>query len=105
MTVNLKSVHLSSFGIGLQTILSQLGVELQRQAENDKVEQFGHYMWKIRQVLFDIRVGNSNLTKSLSEKSNHAMYQDENPHRCLLSLQNLQNQPFFSYSSDLNTQN
>ena len=44
MTVNLKSVHLPSFGIGLQKILSQLGVELQRQAENDKVEQFGHYM-------------------------------------------------------------
>ena len=46
LTVNLKSVHLSCFGTGLQKILSQLGVELQRQAENDKVEQFGHYMWK-----------------------------------------------------------
>ena len=44
LTVNLKSVHLSCFGTGLQKILSQLGVELQRQAENDKVEQFGHYM-------------------------------------------------------------
>ena len=44
MTVNLKSIHLSSFGIGLQKILSQLGAELQRQAENDKVEQSGHYM-------------------------------------------------------------
>ena len=42
----------------------------------------------LRQVLFGIRAGNSNLAKSLSEKSNHAMYQDENPHRCLLSLQN-----------------
>ena len=42
----------------------------------------------LRQVLFDIRAGNSNLAKSLSEKSNHAMHQDENPHRCLLSLQN-----------------
>ena len=42
----------------------------------------------LRQVLFDIRGGNSNLAKSLCEKSNHAMYQDENPHRCLLSLQN-----------------
>ena len=31
-----------------------------------------------RQVLFDLRAGNSNLAKSLSEKSNHAMYQDEN---------------------------
>ena len=36
---------------------------------------------KLRQVLFDLRAGNSNLAKSLSEKSNHAMYQDENPHR------------------------
>ena len=43
---------------------------------------------KLRQVLVGIRAGNSNLAKSLSEKSNHAMYQDENPHRCLLSLQN-----------------
>ena len=42
----------------------------------------------LRQVLFDLPAGNSNLAKSLSEKSNHAMYQDENPHRCLLSLQN-----------------
>ena len=41
----------------------------------------------LRQVLFDIRAGNSNLAKSLSEKNNHAMYQDDNPHRCLLSLQ------------------
>ena len=39
----------------------------------------------LRQFLFEIRAGNSNLAKSLSEKSNHAMYQDENPHRCLLS--------------------
>ena len=45
----------------------------------------------LRQVLFDIRAGNSNLAKSLSEKINHAMYQDENPHRGLLSLQNYQN--------------
>ena len=43
---------------------------------------------QLRQVLFDLRAGNSNVAKSLSEKSNHAMYQDENPHRCLLSLQN-----------------
>ena len=43
---------------------------------------------RLRQVFFDLRAGNSNLAKSLSEKSNHAMYQDENPHRCLLSLQN-----------------
>ena len=42
----------------------------------------------LRQVLFDIRAGNSNLAKSLSEESNHAMYQAENPHRCLPSLQN-----------------
>ena len=43
---------------------------------------------KLRQDLFDLRAGNSDLVKSLTEKSNHAMYQDENPHRCLLSLQN-----------------
>ena len=43
---------------------------------------------QLRQVLFDIRAGNSNLVKRLSEKSNHAMYQDENSHRGLLSLQN-----------------
>ena len=46
------------------------------------------YSTSLRQVLFDIQVGNSNLAKSLSEKSNPALYQDENPHRCLLSLQN-----------------
>ena len=43
---------------------------------------------RLRQVLFDIRVGNSNLAKSLGEKSNYAMYEDENQHRYLLSLQN-----------------
>ena len=32
------------------------------------------------------------------------MYQNENLHRCLLSLHNYQNQPFFSYFSDLTTQ-
>ena len=41
----------------------------------------------LRQDLFDIRAGNSNLAKSLGEKSNPAMYQDENLHRYLLSLQ------------------
>ena len=45
----------------------------------------------LRQVLFDVRAGNSNLAKRLSENSNHAMYQEENPHRGLLSLQNYQN--------------
>ena len=45
----------------------------------------------LRQVLFDVRAGNSDLDKSLGEKSNHVMYQDENPHRGLLSLQNYQN--------------
>ena len=45
----------------------------------------------LRQVLFDVRAGNSDLAKSLSEKSNHAMYQDENPDRGLLSLENHQN--------------
>ena len=42
----------------------------------------------LRQVLFDLQAGNSNLAKSLGEKGNHTMYQDENSHRCLLSLQN-----------------
>ena len=42
----------------------------------------------LRHVLFGIRAGNSNFTKSLGEKGNHAMYQDKKPHRCLLSLQN-----------------
>ena len=60
---------------------------------------------KLRQVSFDIGAGNSNLAKSLSEKGNRAMYQDENPHSYLLSLQNKQNWPFFFYFSDLNTQN
>ena len=46
------------------------------------------YKKELRQVLLDIRAGSSNLAKSLSEKSNHAMYQDENPYKCLLSLQN-----------------
>ena len=39
------------------------------------------YAESLRQVLFDIRAGNSNLAKSLGEKRNHGMYQDENPHR------------------------
>ena len=43
-----------------------------------------------RQVLLDVRAGNSNFAKSFSEKSNHTMYQDENPLRGLLSLQNFQ---------------
>ena len=55
------------------------------------VEYNRHKKEELRQVLFDIRAGNSNLAKSLIEISNHAMYQHENPHRCLLSLQNLQN--------------
>ena len=42
-------------------------------------------------VLFDVRVGNSNLTERLSENSYHAMYQEENPHRGFLFLQNYQN--------------
>ena len=45
----------------------------------------------LRQVLFDVRAGNSDSAKSLSKKRNDAMYQDENPHRDLLSLQNDQN--------------
>ena len=30
----------------------------------------------LRQVLFDVRAGNSDLAKSLNEKSNHTIYQD-----------------------------
>ena len=54
------------------------------------MNNFPEYL-QIKISLFDIRVGNSNLAKSLGEKGSHAMYQDENPHRCLLSLQNEQN--------------
>ena len=43
------------------------------------------------QDLFDVRGRNSNFAKSLSKKSRHAIYEDENPRRGLLSLQNLQN--------------
>ena len=38
----------------------------------------GHAVLELlTQVLFDLRAGNLNLAKSLSDKSNHAMYQDE----------------------------
>ena len=43
---------------------------------------------RLKHVLFDMRVENTNLAKSLSEKGNHAMYKDENPYRYLLSLPN-----------------
>ena len=43
---------------------------------------------RLKQVLFNTRARNSNLAKSLGEKRNHTVYQDENPHRGLLSLQN-----------------
>ena len=46
------------------------------------------FLNKLTQVLFDGRAGNSDLAKSLSEKSNQAMYQNENPQRGLLFLQN-----------------
>ena len=36
---------------------------------------------KLRHVLFDLLAGNSNLAKSLSEKGNHVLGQDENPHK------------------------
>ena len=38
MTANEKGGHFSSFGIRLQKLLSLSDVELQRQAENDRVE-------------------------------------------------------------------
>ena len=47
--------------------------------------------YKLRQVLCDVRAGNSDLARSFSEKSNHAMYQDENSYRGLPSSQNYQN--------------
>ena len=43
---------------------------------------------QIKTRFFYIRAENSNLAKSLGEKSNPAMYQDENLHRYSLSLQN-----------------
>ena len=46
---------------------------------------------RLRQVLFDVRAENSNLAKCPVEKSNHAMYQDENLHRGLLSSQKYHN--------------
>ena len=51
-------------------------------------------MLKLKHInihLFDVKVENSNLTNSLNENSNHAMYQEENPHRGLLFLQNYHN--------------
>ena len=45
-----------------------------------------NFSYKLRQVLFDVREGNSNLAKSPSEKSNHAMYQEEDLQTGLLSL-------------------
>ena len=46
MTVNEKSGHLSSFGSGLGKIIPWLDLELPRQTENDRMEQFRHYMYK-----------------------------------------------------------
>ena len=63
------------------------------------------YDQSLGQVLLDVRAGNSDLAKSLSEKSNHAIYQEEKPQRDLLSLQNYQNRPFSPNFSDLNTRN
>ena len=75
--------------------------EAKNAAEQADFELFSNAVWDcyveklvaetLRQVLFDVRAGNSDLAKSLSEKSNHAMYQDENLHRGLLSLENYQN--------------
>ena len=44
----------------------------------------------VKMRLFDARAGNSHLAKSLSEKSNNVMHEDENPHGGLQSLQNYQ---------------
>ena len=47
---------------------------------------------------------NSDLAKSLSDKSNNAIYQDENPYRGLLPLQNTKT-TIFPIFSGLNTGN
>ena len=44
MTVNKRSDHFSSFGSGFEKIILRSDVELPRQAENDRVEQFRHKM-------------------------------------------------------------
>ena len=44
----------------------------------------------LNKVYFNIRAGNSNLTKSRSVKSSHSICQNKNPPRGLLSLQNCQ---------------
>ena len=44
MTVNKKSDHFSSYSSGFRKVLVQSDVELPRQAQNDKVERFRHYM-------------------------------------------------------------
>ena len=43
-TLNKKKRHFSSFSSGFRKILSRSDVELPKQAENDNVEQFRHYM-------------------------------------------------------------
>ena len=43
-TVNDKNVSFSSFSSGFRKILSGSDAELPRQAQNDSVEQFRHYI-------------------------------------------------------------
>ena len=50
----------------------------------------------LRQVLFDIRAGNSNLAKSLSEKSTLAMYQDVYTKLILSDYRDLDGIPIYS---------
>ena len=42
-------------------------------------------------TIIDVQAGNSNLARRLGEKSNHAMYQDENQQGGMLPLQKYQN--------------
>ena len=44
MTVNLKSGHISSFSSGFRKINLRSDVELPRQAENGRVEEFFHFL-------------------------------------------------------------
>ena len=44
MTVNKKGGHFSSYSSEFPKLLVQSDVEIPRQAENDRAEQFRHYM-------------------------------------------------------------
>ena len=56
-----------------------------------------HGVKVLRQFLFDVQLGNSNLAKGLDEKSNHVMYQNENPHRACYPCKMTKTNHFFSH--------